>query len=185
MRRLFVLTGGPCSGKTSIIKYLESKGFTVLHETARKLVEKGILKVEDFKIKEKRDYIQRRIFYAQLSAEEELPKNCLAFLDRGLVDGIAYYWIMDLDPPKEFIEIASKRDYELVFILDQMERYEKDGIRHEDPKEARLIYELIKKAYIELGFKTIRVPVLPLKERTKYILKEIPGLEKELIDLDL
>jgi len=33
------IIGGPCSGKTTVIKELEKQGFNVIHETARNLIE--------------------------------------------------------------------------------------------------------------------------------------------------
>ncbi|HLI45721.1 MAG TPA: ATP-binding protein, partial [Geobacterales bacterium] len=136
MAKLFVLSGGPCSGKTSLIKFLESKGFPVLHETARKLVQMGIIKQEEFKSKERRDYIQRIIFEEQLKAEESVSNLPFVFLDRSLVDGIAYYWVLGLEPPSFMFEILSKKRYDSVFILDQLQEFEIDEIRHEDPEQA-------------------------------------------------
>ncbi|MDT7891134.1 MAG: ATP-binding protein [Thermoproteota archaeon] len=173
MARFYVVSGGPCSGKTTLIKYLESKGFPVLHETARKLVEKGILKKEDFLDKNKRDFIQRVIFKEQIRAEESVLSYPFVFLDRSVVDGIAYYWIINLEPPREMIEIASKRNYECIFILEQLDKFEKDEVRYEEPEEAKKVHELIVRAYNMLGYKTIRIPVMPVKDRAILILKNI------------
>lgn len=173
MTRFYVISGGPCSGKTTLIKYFESKGFPVLHETARKLVEKGILKKEDFLDKNKRDFIQRIIFKEQIKAEESAFSYPFVFLDRSVVDGIAYYWILNLEPPREVIEIASRRNYECVFILEQLDKFERDEIRYEKAEEARRVHELIVRAYNMLGYKTIRIPVMPLNDRAIFILKKI------------
>jgi len=173
MAKLFVLSGGPCSGKTSLIKYLEKKGFPVLHETARKLVEIGIIKPEEFKSKEKRDYIQRIIFEEQLKAEESVSNQPVVFLDRSLVDGIAYYWILNLEPPKYMFEILSKKRYDKVFILEQLENFELDNVRHESPEQAKKIHELVIKAYEMLGYDIIEVPVMPIFQRAHFILKRI------------
>lgn len=34
-----IITGGPSSGKTSLIKKIESLGFKIIHETARAIIE--------------------------------------------------------------------------------------------------------------------------------------------------
>lgn len=179
MARLFVISGGPCSGKTSLVKYLESKGFFVVHESARKLVEEGIISLEDFKSKQKRDHIQRIIFKKQLEAEESILHEGIVFLDRSVVDGIAYYWIANLEPPREILSVASKRNYEKVFILEQLPFYEEDGIRHENIEEAKKIQELIIRAYTMLGYKIKFVPVMPLEERAVFVLKEVENSVKE------
>ncbi len=173
MVKFYVITGGPCSGKTSLIKYLESKGFPVVHESARWLVENGILKAEDFKSKDKRDEIQRKIFMKQLEAEERASSYPIAFLDRSLIDGIAYYWVVNLEPPDYMLKIISKKKYEKVFVLEMLRFYEEDGVRYESEEEAIKVHELIIKAYSSLGYKPIFIPRASVEERAFLILKEI------------
>jgi predicted ATPase len=35
----YVITGAPCSGKTSVIRELEKRGYRVVHEVARAYIE--------------------------------------------------------------------------------------------------------------------------------------------------
>ena len=38
-KQIYVITGGPCTGKTTILNDLHEKGYRVLHEIARKVIE--------------------------------------------------------------------------------------------------------------------------------------------------
>ncbi len=44
MTRWHVITGAPCSGKTTVIRDLERRGFRVVHETARAWIEEELQK---------------------------------------------------------------------------------------------------------------------------------------------
>ena len=96
-----VITGGPCSGKTTIIKQLRNQysnlGYKVvtLSETATDLIISGIIG-KDPKIGAMP--FQQAIMRTQINKEkiyEELLKHCeyeniIMFCDRGLMDGKAY-----------------------------------------------------------------------------------------------
>ena len=86
---IYAITGGPSSGKTSIIKELEKQGEQVIHEAATdwiiKKVESGISepwKEESFTLD---------ILKLQLEREEPwLSKEGKVFVDRGIFDIYPY-----------------------------------------------------------------------------------------------
>ena len=75
-----VLTGGPCCGKTSLINEFEKRGYNVMHEKAREIIEES----ETINL----DYLHREIVIRQ--GREENGIEGLVFLDRGLVDVVGY-----------------------------------------------------------------------------------------------
>ena len=84
-----VITGGPCSGKTELWRFLGEKcpHFMMVPETATDLILAGQtrdrLGVEAFQLK---------IFETQRTREEEaLLKGVFLLCDRGLADGLAYF----------------------------------------------------------------------------------------------
>jgi len=94
----FVITGGPCAGKTTAINIvkqeLENKGFKVIvaAETATELVSSGIypweLKPEEFQTL----LISRAINKEEIvrKAAKFLKKNTIIIYDRGILDCKAY-----------------------------------------------------------------------------------------------
>lgn len=171
MKELYVITGGPCAGKTTLINYLRSKGFYTVDEAARLVVEKGIFSKEDFVNKEKRKELQEVVLNLQIYLEENIPDNTIAFLDRGAIDGVAYLWIVGLNPSEKCIEICKKRNYKAVFILEQLEYYFTDNVRYESYEEGREIHKLIIKAYEQFGYRPYFIKRDTVENRAEEILK--------------
>lgn len=87
-----VVTGAPCSGKTSVIRTLENNGYEVVHETARALIDHALaqgLTLEAVKADELT--FERQVLSAKIAAESSLNKNRPIFLDRAIPDSIAYF----------------------------------------------------------------------------------------------
>jgi predicted ATPase len=60
----------------------------------------------------------------------------------------------------------------MVFLLALLP-YKKDYARIEDEKGAKHIEEMIYDTYHDLGYDVIRIPVLPVKDRSKLILEKL------------
>lgn len=172
-----VLTGGPCSGKTSVIRELEKRGFNVLQETAKEIVaaRRHILMT-----KEESDIRQKLIFNEQFAKEKNAEKNNfeLLFLDRSLIDGLAYSLLYSgEDSVKKYLPFVEKQKYDSVFVLELLP-FNSEGFRagNETEEEARKIHESIIKTYKSFGYEPIIVPVMPIKERVEFILKNISNL---------
>ena len=52
-------------------------------------------------------------------------------------------------------------------------KFKEDRVRSEDDRKAQLIDALLRDAYQSLGYPIIRVPALPLAERTDWILDRL------------
>lgn len=82
-----VLTGGPASGKTTIVNMLKKKGFYIVPEVATIIFEKIKSKWKVFD----REKFQDLVLKYQLIYESKIPKTeKVAILDRGTIDGLAY-----------------------------------------------------------------------------------------------
>src|SRR5579872_2312440 len=90
-----VISGGPSVGKTTVIRALEEMDYPVLHEIRTQVIRKG-----EFSPTLHRDAFQKDIIRRQLNGEARLLKlNRTCFLDRGLLDGMAYYELSGLAIP--------------------------------------------------------------------------------------
>ena len=82
MQKIYVITGGPGVGKTTVIEGLEKRGFFVVHECAREVIkeetEKGtdVLPWVDLKT------YQGRVAKRQIEKEESVTTEAF-FVDRG------------------------------------------------------------------------------------------------------
>jgi predicted ATPase len=179
----YVITGGPSSGKTTTINELKKRDFIVVEESARDIIEADKKQGKNIeRTSENMDNRQTRILNLQLKRESIVEEKAeefgyeSIFLDRSVVDGIAYYHLVGLPPSKRLLEDSRKEktNYCVIFFLEMLP-YVKDDIR-EDEKTAEKIAQLLYETYEKLGYKIIKVPVMPLQERVKFILKHITNL---------
>lgn len=168
-----VITGGPSSGKTKAIEYLSFLGYPVVQEISRILI--AIEKSKGKTTKEIRSSeagFQSKSLAMKIDVENRIPPDRVTFFDRGIPDSIAYYKICNLNPDV-VIEASKKRMYKTVFLLDQVPvGFEVDDYRVEDEELAKKLNVLLYEAYTNMGYKVIRVPVMPIDERVKLILSK-------------
>jgi predicted ATPase len=85
----YVLTGGPGTGKSSIILSLEAKGEYVIREGAEDYIR--LRQAAGAKTPWTEPDFQDRILDLQLQREARVPKGATrVFIDRGVADGLAY-----------------------------------------------------------------------------------------------
>jgi len=164
----FVLTGGPSVGKTSVIEELAARGYAVVRETARDVIEEQ--KARDSEVLPWRDKpaFQRRVLQIQLDREAAVSGSPV-FLDRGVPDGIAYLLLDDLPVFPALLESARGR-YTGVFLLEPPVPYRQDAVRFEDEETAQRIHDLVIRTYRDLGYTTVTVPPRSVAERASLVL---------------
>ena len=168
----YVITGGPSSGKTTVLKELEKMGYIVYPEAARVFIDKEMAKGKSLKeIRGDEAEFQRKVLKIKIKVEKAAPKNKIVFFDRAIPDSIAYYQICGLDP-KEVLKFCKKKIYRKIFFFEQLP-LEKDYARVEDGKTIKKLNKLLKKTYKDLGYKVIAIPPMSIKKRVKKILIKI------------
>ena len=168
----YVITGAPCSGKTSVISSLEQHGYRVVHETARAYINEELGKGKRLdEIKADMSLFEHNIFYRKIEAESSLPDKAIVFLDRAIPDSIAYFRFAGLDPEEPEKESADIR-YRKIFLFDRL-RIKQDEVRNENEEDSILIDRLIEETYVTLGYEIMRVPVLPVGRRVDFILENM------------
>ncbi len=168
-----VITGSPCSGKSTLIAELKMMGFPVIEEIARSVLEKvgAPLTLED---KEK---LQIKIARQQKEIESKTRYSDILFLDRGLIDVIAYCNILLGYIPQEVLDITNVKSYNAVFILEKIP-FLQDGLRLEkSDKEAENIHNELISTYNINGYSPIFVPIMPLDKRIEFIFSHIKNLK--------
>jgi len=174
MNNLFVITGGPGTGKTSVINELRKRGYDVLDEAAR-TVHHSDKRFNGKNIKEV-DMVdfQKAIFDFQKSQFESIKgKKEPIFMDRGIGDSLAYYKHYNLDIPKEIFELSNSFKAAKVFCLNFLDIYRQDKLRKETKEEQEQIHYEIIEAYGDLGYDVVFVPKMSINERVDFILSKI------------
>jgi len=172
MRRI-LLTGGPGTGKTTVLQHLEKRGHTCFQEVSRSIIleaqQRGIKQLflthpDEFNEKLLTGRIQQHIDCDTVGAN-------FVFIDRGLPDIIAYNNYIDVNSSNAVIKATETHRYDFVFVFPPWKKiYKKDNERYETYEEAVKIYEDLKKTYTNLGYEILEVPIDSINTRTNYIL---------------
>lgn len=172
LTRWVVVTGAPCSGKTSVIDELARRGYRVVPEAARAYIEAELKKGRRLDaVKSDPRRFEGHIFRAKRRIEARLPAGERLFLDRALPDSIAYYVLEGLDPAEPRRQSRRVR-YQRIFLFERLD-FAPDPVRSENALAADRIERLIDAAYRDLDYVVTRVPVLPIPERAEFVLNRL------------
>jgi predicted ATPase len=168
-----VITGGPGTGKSSIIKELKKRGFICFDEISRQVT------LDARKNGVEQLFLTQPLLFSELLLEgrkkqykEANSQNTsLVFLDRGLPDVLAYMDYFNSEYPNNFIETCKKSTYDHVFILAPwQEIFESDSVRYESFDQAIEIHEHLLNTYKKYNYNLLDVPFGSIEKRTDYVL---------------
>lgn len=174
MPKKIVITGGPGSGKTTLISFLLENGFQCLNEISREVIieakKKGIDQL----------FLTDPILFSQKLMEGRLKQfkdtnhfeKSYVFYDRGLPDITAYMDFTNVSYPINFTETCNNNRYDTVFLLPPWkEIYKQDNERYESFEEAEKIHHCLLKGYEKYGYEVIEIPFGTLENRMQFIIK--------------
>ncbi len=164
----YAIIGGPCSGKSTLIAQLKEKGHPVLEEIARKVLSER----KDRRLDEEEQITRQKLIFLNQLKEESRLRSSYAFLDRGILDSLAYQnYLLGEVFPDNFQEAKKIPRYKEIFLLDRLP-FENDGLRVESgDDEAQRIHECIVNEYRSFGYRPVPVPVMSsISERADFIL---------------
>ena len=171
-----VITGGPGTGKTSIIKSLKKKGFNIYPEVSREIIN------EYRKLGHKQLFLSDPIKFSKILMEKRIVQyqnsiennNKFYFFDRGIPDILAYLNFKKVKFNSSLLTEIKNYSYDLVFFCEPWKQiFVNDPERYEKYSELLLINEELKKIYYDLDYKPIKLPENSVEERVNYILNSI------------
>lgn len=171
----FIFTGGPCCGKTTVLKKIQEMGYQVCPEAYSALYKAA--KANGTLNKFSTDMIYQRYLIMQKHLEQESKLDPVrpAFLDRSVPDVIFYGNYFNVAMPEDLIQIFEhhKADYRCIFIFEPVPIYQQTETRQETLEEAAQIHKAVLKWYTERDFKIIHVPFETIEKRIEFILSQI------------
>lgn len=168
----YVLTGGPCAGKTTTIDELARRGYPILAEPARLIIDEKLAAGQTItEIVTDPDWLPSvvRRAYAQ---ESSVPNDELFFFDRAIPDSLAYYTLAQRPLEDFFLRAMKEIRYRKIFFLDLVDFTNDEG-RPETPEQAAALHKLIREGYESQGYELVSVPVMPVQERVEFILARL------------
>ena len=156
-----VITGGPGVGKTSICDELRSKGYTVIPEAARQLVDK----IERGESQAPPPWEDPQVFNShllpfmqELYHDEHPTDGSDVIMDRHVIDIAAYTGFYDGSTPQGFEELRRRFHPDVAFIPEPLPDYNTDTVRKESEEKAKALHASIQSAYEFYGVNTVTVP---------------------------
>lgn len=156
----YIITGAPHAGKTTLLKKLKERGYTVRPEAARVYIDRELKKGKTLREIRKDEFaFQKKILKIKIRNEKKASPEEVIFWDRGIPDSLAYYEMLETERDP-FLQRALKEcHYKKVFLLSPLP-YKKDYARTENHDQQLLIHRLLRKAYR-------KHPVVELKSRSR------------------
>ena len=177
MASKIVLTGGPGTGKTTIIKHLDALGHVCQHEISRQIILEGQKNGISQLFLEDPLAFSRALFQGRKAQYHEVNQALLShpvFFDRGLPDVVAYLDYLNQQSPEKFLKDLETYRYDYVFILPPWQAiHVQDNERYESFDQGQKIHQFIVNRYENLGYRPIEVPVGPVNQRTEFILNHL------------
>ena len=167
----YIFTGGPGVGKTTLLERLAEKGYEVVPEAARPVIKEQQEKQHPILPWTNFQKFEEIVLERQLEYEQAMPGA--DFLDRSLIDHLAYALTGGAKLRSDIYDLIKKANYTRVFFLEQLPDYCQDDQRKEDPVKAKIIHDKLYELYDHLGCDIVTVPPVSVDERLDLILNEI------------
>lgn len=172
-RPWYVITGGPCAGKTTLVRELASRGHAVVDESARAYIEAELARGRTLAdIRSDEVAFQHALIPMKVRAEAEAPTDRPVFFDRGMHDSIVYLAQAGVTEDAMLADAVRNSSYVTAFLPDLLP-FEMDDARTEDADSARALHDALKRVYETAGIPVIVVPVASVEERADFVLASI------------
>ena len=172
MPRRIVITGGPGSGKTSLITALAADGFAVMPEAGRALIRAG--QAIDGPALPWRDpalFAESMLAWEIRSHESADQLSGPVIFDRGVPDVAGYLRVVGLPVPSH-VERAMElfRYDDPVFLAPYWpEIFGPDRERRQDATEAQATAEAMRGTYTAAGYRLVELPRASIAERAAFV----------------
>lgn len=174
-----VITGGPGTGKTSLINELIKRDYICLEEISRQVI-----------LDARKDGIEqlfltnpllfsKRLLQSRMKQYHEAKnkKSPFVFIDRGIPDVLAYMDYANETYPDFFLEACSKCRYDQVYVLAPWQDiFKSDNERYENFNQAVKIHEQLLNTYQNHQYNLIDIPFDTIEKRVDYLLDTLKKL---------
>lgn len=176
MTKTVVISGGPGSGKTTIINQLTQRGYLCYDEVSREIILAAQKKGIDQLFLTDPEAFSNQVLSGRINQfkEAKASNENIVFIDRGIPDIVAYMNFKGEDSPEKYTTACAALRYNFVFLLPPWKKiYKQDNERYETFEQAVDIYNNLVDTYTNLGYEVVEVPFGNLTDRVNYILNVV------------
>jgi predicted ATPase len=174
--RLFVITGGPGSGKSTLIDALAKRGVRTMPEAGRAIIQDQVaIGGEALPWSDRRAFAELMLAWEMRSYRTALELPGPVVFDRGVPDVLGYLRLSGLPIPSHVQRAAQSFRYSRrVFIAPPWpEIFALDAERKQSFEEAKATYEVMDETYAGLGYELVHLPLESVEVRARFVLAAI------------
>jgi predicted ATPase len=172
----FILTGGPGSGKTSVLRALKARGYLTVPEVARDIIKEQLaLGGNAMHTGDRQAFLEKMLKHSLDDYLIREHEKTAVFFDRGLPDLYGYAKrFCNMEHQQVNNAVARFKYSDTVFIFPPWkEIYINDNERQQDYNESIETYAALKEAYELCGYHLLEIPFLSVEERVDFILRKL------------
>jgi predicted ATPase len=172
---LYVLTGGPGAGKTTILAELQRRGFAGIPEVARQIIQEQVQSGGTaLPWGDTARYAKLMLERSILSFREQMTASQITFCDRGIPDTVCYLRLIGHDDAEAVAASVAYRYAAKAFLAPAWaEIYATDSERKQSFEEAVRTCNLMRQVYEECGYEVVELPLVSPAERADFILEHV------------
>ncbi|MCP3734871.1 AAA family ATPase [Sphingomonas sp. RP10(2022)] len=173
---LHVITGGPGSGKTSLIDALAAEGVRHMPEAGRAIIQDQVdIGGTALPWSDREAFAALMLAWEMRSYREAAWAPGPIVFDRGIPDVIGYLRLCGLPVPAPALRAAELRRYaHTVFIAPPWPAiFRRDAERKQTLAEAEATYHAMVDAYSALGYVLVQLPLVPVIDRVRFVREQI------------
>jgi predicted ATPase len=169
----FVITGGPSTGKTTLVEALKKQDHHTVAEAAREILEEQEARGDVCTYRNTAQFVETELqrSVASYSKAQQENKRAATFFDRGIPDIIAYARFRNIPMSAALEEAARTYRYnKTVFIAPPWcEIYCTDEERTESYAESIKLFHAIVATYQEYGYSLVELPRISVQGRVQFV----------------
>lgn len=176
--RFFILTGGPGSGKTTLVNALKSRGMATTEEAGRGVIREELENDGDALPWVNPTHFAERMFEWELRSYRFAERTSgPVFFDRGLPDTIGYLRLEGFPVPSSMEEEAWRLRYnrQVIIAPPWKDIYDRDEERRQSWDVAVRTWEIMAETYEAFDYQLLELPRASVEDRLEFMLTLIPS----------
>ena len=170
MKRV-ILTGGPGTGKTTVLDVLREAGYETGDDAARSIIVER--KNAGLSPRPGSEEFAKQILAREITAYQSAPSSPI-FYERWIVDVIGSLFGMGVMDERSTMQLVAEYPYEFVFLFPPWrDIYRIDEERDHTFDHSVRVYSLTRDWYRKAGYEIAEVPIDTPQARTKFILDHL------------